>query len=78
VDGECRPQPPGAAEAAYQQMLELPYYNTFFRTTHSSVVVLSRKLAELAPDNLNQVFYGSSGSESNDTAIRLIRQHQGR
>jgi putrescine---pyruvate transaminase len=63
------------AEAAYQQMLELPYYNTFFRTTHPSVVILSRKLAELAPGNLNQVFYGSSGSESNDTAIRLIRHY---
>ena len=63
------------AEAAYRQMLELPYYNTFFRTTHPAVVVLSRKLAEIAPDDLNQVFYGSSGSESNDTAIRLIRHY---
>jgi putrescine---pyruvate transaminase len=63
------------AEAAYQQMLELPYYNTFFRTTHPAVVILSGKLAELAPENLNQVFYGSSGSESNDTAIRLIRHY---
>jgi putrescine aminotransferase len=63
------------AEAAYKQMLELPFYNTFFRTTHPPVVALSRKLAEIAPDNLNQVFYGSSGSESNDTAIRLIRHY---
>jgi putrescine aminotransferase len=63
------------AEAGYRQMLELPYYNTFFRTTHPPVVRLSRKLAELAPENLNQVFYGSSGSESNDTAIRLIRHY---
>jgi putrescine aminotransferase len=63
------------AEAAYEQMLQLPFYNTFFRTTHPPVVALSRKLAELAPDNLNQVFYGSSGSESNDTAIRLIRHY---
>jgi len=63
------------ADAAYQQMLELAYYNTFFRTTHPPVVVLSRKLAEVAPGNLNQVFYGSSGSESNDTAIRLIRHY---
>ena len=46
------------AEAAYKQMLELPYYNTFFKTTHPAVVLLSRKLAEIAPDNLNQVFYG--------------------
>jgi putrescine aminotransferase len=63
------------AEAGYRQMLELPFSNTFFRTTHPPVVLLSRKLAELAPENLNQVFYGSSGSESNDTAIRLIRHY---
>jgi putrescine---pyruvate transaminase len=63
------------AEAAYRQMLELPYYNTFFRTTHAPVVQLARKLAEIAPENLNQVFFGSSGSESNDTAIRLIRHY---
>jgi putrescine---pyruvate transaminase len=61
------------AEAAYEQMLQLPYYNTFFKTTHAPVALLSRKLAEIAPENLNQIFYGSSGSESNDTAIRLIR-----
>ena len=61
------------AKAAYDQMLELPFYNTFFRTTHPPVVELSRKLAELAPAPLNNIFYGSSGSESNDTAIRLIR-----
>ncbi|MEQ1651406.1 MAG: aspartate aminotransferase family protein [Hyphomicrobium sp.] len=63
------------AKAAYDQMLELPFYNTFFRTTHPPVVELSRKLAELAPANLNNIFYGSSGSESNDTAIRLIRHY---
>jgi putrescine---pyruvate transaminase len=63
------------AEAAYAQMLELPFYNTFFCTTHPPAVMLSRKLAELAPANLNQVFYGSSGSEANDTAIRFIRHY---
>jgi putrescine---pyruvate transaminase len=63
------------ADAAYAQMMELPFYNTFFRTTHPPVVELSRKIAEIAPENLNQVFFGSSGSESNDTAIRLIRHY---
>ncbi len=63
------------AEAAYEQIMELPFYNTFFRTTHPPAVALSRKLAELAPGNLDQVFFGSSGSESNDTAIRLIRHY---
>jgi len=63
------------ADAARDQMLELPFYNTFFKTTHPPVVALSQKLAEIAPPGISQVFYGSSGSESNDTAIRLIRHY---
>jgi putrescine---pyruvate transaminase len=63
------------ADVAHAQICELPFYNTFFKTTHPPVVALSRKLSEIAPDTLNNVFYGSSGSESNDTAIRLIRHY---
>jgi len=63
------------ADAAHAQMRDLAFYNTFFRTTHPQAVHLARKLAEIAPANLNNVFYGSSGSESNDTAIRLIRHY---
>jgi len=63
------------AQAAYDQMVELPFYNTFFKTTHPPVVALAHKLAQIAPPNMNQVFFGSSGSESNDTAIRLIRHY---
>jgi putrescine aminotransferase len=44
------------AQAADDQIVELPFYNTFFKTTHPPVVSLSRKLAELAPGNLNKVF----------------------
>lgn len=63
------------AEVAYRQMQELPYYNTFFQTSHVPVIALSRKLAELAPENLNHVFYAGSGSEANDTNIRLVRHY---
>ncbi len=61
------------AKVAYDQMVELPYYNTFFSTTHPPVALLAQRLAQLAPKNINQVFFGSSGSESNDTAIRTVR-----
>ena len=61
------------ADVACGQMKELAYYNTFFKTTHPAVALLSKRLAELAPPNINQVFYGASGSESNDTAIRTVR-----
>ncbi|MBB6464788.1 putrescine aminotransferase [Aminobacter lissarensis] len=63
------------AEAAYAQMKEMPYYNSFFKCSTPTPVLLSKKLSELAPDNINQVFYGSSGSESNDTALRLVRHY---
>ena len=61
------------AEAAYQEMLELPFYNTFFKTTHPPVIELSTLLAELTPPQFNHVFLTNSGSESNDTVIRMAR-----
>ena len=63
------------AQAAFDQMKELPYYNTFFMTTHTPVIALSQKLAELAPGDLNHVMYSSSGSEANDTNLRLVRTY---
>ena len=63
------------AEAAHRQMLELPYYNTFFKTSTPPPIELSEKLAELTPEGLNQVFYASSGSEANDTLVRIVRHY---
>lgn len=61
------------ADVASRQMRELPYYNTFFQTTHVPVIALSAKLAELAPEGMNHVFYAGSGSEANDTNMRMVR-----
>jgi putrescine aminotransferase len=61
------------AEAGYRQMLELPYYNTFFKTATPPAVELAEKLAEITPKGLDRVFYGSSGSESNETVVRTVR-----
>jgi len=61
------------AEAAYRQMLELPYYNTFFKTATPPSVELSKVLVDLTPEGLNHVFYASSGSEANDTIVRMVR-----
>ncbi len=63
------------AEAAQRQMAELPYYNTFFQTTNIPALALAQKLAELAPGDLNHVFFGNSGSDANDTNIRLVRTY---
>jgi len=63
------------ANAAHRQMQQLPYYNTFFQTSHPPVITLSAKLAELTPDGFNTIFYAGSGSEANDTNIRLVRHY---
>lgn len=63
------------AEVAARQMKELPYYNTFFMSTHVPAIALAQKLAELAPGDLNHVFFASGGSEANDTNIRMVRRY---
>ncbi|NNE80072.1 MAG: aspartate aminotransferase family protein [Silicimonas sp.] len=63
------------AEVAERQMRELPYYNSFFKTSHVPAIDLAERLAQLIPGPLNSVFYSSSGSEANDTNIRLVRRY---
>lgn len=63
------------AAAAARQMEELPYYNTFFQTSHVPAIALAARIAELAPGDLNQVFFACSGSEANDTNLRMVRQY---
>lgn len=63
------------ARAAYEQMLELPYYNTFFKTATPPAVRLAAKIAEKMGGALSHVFFNSSGSEANDTVFRLVRHY---
>jgi putrescine aminotransferase len=63
------------AEAAYNQMLELPYYNTFFKTTHPPAAELSDVLVKMTPKQFTHVFYGQSGSDANDTIVRMVRSY---
>jgi len=63
------------AEIAYKQMQILPYYNSFFKTATTPSIELSKILADITPDGIERFFYGSSGSESNDTVVRLVRRY---
>ncbi len=57
-------------EAAKEQMSLLPYYHLFGGRSHEPAVELAERLKELAPD-MGRVIYQSSGSEANDTQIKL-------
>ena len=63
------------ARAAYDQMRELPFYNSFFRTAAPPTIELAAKIAELLGGRLNHVFFNSSGSEAVDTLIRTARHY---
>ena len=58
---------------SYEQMNELPYYNTFFGTTTPPTALLAQKITSHAGPNINHVFFTGSGSEANDTWFRMAR-----
>ncbi len=63
------------ADVAREQLLQLPFYNTFFRTATAPTVELATKIAGITGGRLQHVFFSSSGSEANDTAFRLARHY---
>ena len=62
-------------QAAANQMRELPFYNLFFQTAHPPAIELAKAISELAPDGMNHVFFTGSGSEANDTVLRMVRHY---
>ncbi|NTJ43851.1 aspartate aminotransferase family protein [Agrobacterium larrymoorei] len=63
---------PRLAEAAYKQMLKLPYYHTFSSKSHEPSIRLAEKLVEMTPANITRAFFTSSGSEANDTIVKMV------
>ena len=62
-------------DAAYRQMQQLPYYNSFFQTSHPPAIELSELLSDVSPGQFNHAFFTGSGSEANDTVVRLVRRY---
>ena len=66
---------PEIAAAVERQMRDISFYNTFFKTTHPPVAELSELVTGVAPDGFNHVFFCNSGSEANDTVLRMVRTY---
>lgn len=62
-------------DAVYKQMQQLPFYNSFFNTTNVPAVQLAALLVEISPPQVNHVFFTGSGSEANDTIVRMVRRY---
>jgi len=63
------------ADAAYRQLNALPFYNSFFNTSNVPAITLAATLARISPPQFNHVFFAGSGSEGNDTVVRLVRRY---
>jgi len=62
-------------DAAHQQLKQLPFYNTFFQTSTPPAILLAEKLASISPAGFERVFFTGSGSEGNDTVLRLVYRY---
>ncbi len=62
-------------EAATKQMTELPFYNSFFKTATPPAIELAELLAQVTPPQFGHVFFSGSGSEGNDTIVRMVRRY---
>mgnify|MGYP000217411320 CR=1 FL=1 len=59
-------------DAAHRQLSALPFYHSFGGKSHETAVELSERLLAMAPVPMSKVFYANSGSEANDTALKLV------
>jgi putrescine aminotransferase len=63
------------AEAVAEQMRRVAFYPSFFNTTTEPTIRLAARVAELAPERLNRCLFSNSGSEANETALKMIRAY---
>jgi 4-aminobutyrate--pyruvate transaminase len=59
-------------EAAVKQMQILPFYHTFAHKSNAPAIDLAERLVKMTPSGLNKVFFTNSGSEANDTVVKLL------
>lgn len=62
-------------DAATEQLQTLPYYNNFFQCAHPPSIELAALLQQVSPAQFSRVFFAGSGSESNDTIVRMVRTY---
>ena len=62
-------------DAATRQLTELPFYNSFFQTANVPAIELAELLAQVTPQQFQHVFFSGSGSEGNDTVVRMVRRY---
>jgi putrescine---pyruvate transaminase len=66
---------PKIVKAVTEQLERLPFYNSFFGCANDAAVMMADALTNVMPDGFNHIFFTNSGSEANDTNIRLVHRY---
>lgn len=66
---------PEIVDAVTEQFSQLPYYNNFFNCSNEPSVKMAKVLVDITPEQFNHVFFTNSGSEANDTNIKLLHRY---
>ncbi|MFT5452146.1 MAG: putrescine aminotransferase [Enterobacterales bacterium] len=66
---------PKIIEAITEQVHKLPYYNNFFNCSNEPSIAMAKTLVDITPEQFNQVFFTNSGSEANDTNIKIVHRY---
>ncbi|MBJ7556853.1 aminotransferase [Marinomonas spartinae] len=66
---------PKIVEAIHEQLQVLPFYNNFFQCSNDTAVKMAEAMAQVTPNHLNHVFFTNSGSEANDTNIKIVHRY---
>ena len=66
---------PKIVDAVRKQLEILPFYNNFFNCSNEASILMAKALVDVTPEQFNNVFFTNSGSEANDTNIRLIHRY---
>jgi adenosylmethionine-8-amino-7-oxononanoate aminotransferase len=62
----------GLIEAACEQIRKFPAYHSFFGRISEPSVALAERLLEISPAPMSKVFFANSGSEANDTVVKML------
>ena len=60
------------AEAAFRQISELPFYHSFSHKSHPQAIALAERMVKMAPGKMGKAHFTNSGSEANDTVVKMI------
>src|SRR5438477_8140452 len=60
------------ADAIYEQAKQLAYFHTYRGHSNEPLIRLSQRVLSMAPEGMSKIYYGTSGSDANETQVKIV------